>query len=111
MVNAKQRRVKKSREHNPLWNGEKSNNKSDEPSRKRARFLSAPKNLDEGAAEYAGVKSKPGEQKMRSKYNLKNQALLHQKMRKTEKKQVKETKKIQAKKREMRTSRQEVKVK
>ncbi|XP_043267883.1 RNA-binding protein 28 [Venturia canescens] len=111
MVNAKKRRITKSREHNPLWNGEKTDSKTNEPVRKRVKVLSAPKDSVEASAEYSGIKSKPGEQKMRSRYNLKSQAMLHQKMCKTEKKKVKETKKIQAKKREMRASRQEVKPK
>ena len=114
MVNAKQRRVIKSREHNPLWKRDhpdsKRQNFKDQPPSKRPKIgLSAP-NVGEDH-QYSGVKSKPGEQKTRSRFNIKNQALLHNKVRKTEKKQFREAKKLQQKKRDIRASRKEVKVK
>lgn len=108
MVNAKQRRIVKSRERNPLWNRENKVEKKNEVPRKRAKILGEPKADEEHS--YSGVKSKAGEQKMRSRFNLKNQAQLHNKVRKTEKKQVKEARKLEAKKRDMRAARKEIKV-
>ncbi|XP_015599445.1 RNA-binding protein 28 [Cephus cinctus] len=60
---------------------------------------------------YSGTQSKPGQGKMRSKFNLKNQAAVHFQNLKKEKKKVKSAKKKQMKKKEQQLSRKEPKPK
>jgi len=86
-VNAKERRIQKSREHNPLWSGNKNKRKNEdtkeEISAKRVKVKKL-NNLNEKP--YAGMTSKLGQDKLRSNFNLKSQAELHMRTVKKQKK-------------------------
>ncbi|XP_012279584.1 protein timeless homolog [Orussus abietinus] len=99
MVNAKQKRVEKSRERNPNWPGNVS---------KKAKIES--KKRSDGKS-YVGLTSKPGEIKMRSKFRRKEQALLHKETLKKERKKTKVVKRMQERRKEEREARRTVKPK
>ncbi|KAI4495694.1 hypothetical protein M0802_008529 [Mischocyttarus mexicanus] len=86
MVNAKQRRVEKSKARNPLYPGNKNTIPKKSVEQKR---VEAKKELEKEEKTFSGVKSKPGQTKIRSRFNLKNQAILHSKTLKKEKKAAK----------------------
>lgn len=135
MVNAIKKRVEKSREKNPLWTGKiqsdrplgnKRKHTDDKPANnKRRNTDNRPNNKDQrrvkhlrvenGAGEdnvqpYSGMTSKPGENKMRSRFNLKSQAALHKETVKKESKNKKFKAKLQLQKKEERNSRKEIRV-
>ncbi|CAH0560297.1 unnamed protein product [Brassicogethes aeneus] len=88
MVNARQKRMEKSRQKNPKhkdYNPEL--NKIEDESKKR-KF-----EVEENLQEFSGVPAKPGPQKMRSRYKLSTQAKLHHENLKKEKKKKKFAKK------------------
>lgn len=101
MVNAKERRIQKSREHNPLWPGNKNKRKNedtkDEVPAKRVKVRKS-NDLDEKP--YAGTTSKLGQDKLRSNFNLKSQAELHTRTVKKQKKLNKVTKQLDVMKKE-----------
>lgn len=92
MVNAKQRRIQKSQIRNPLWQGNKDKaqnknlNKNNTVKREKVETTNE---LDDNIESFSGIKSKPGQTKIRSKHNLKNQAIIHNQMLKKEKKAAK----------------------
>lgn len=129
MVNAKQRRIEKSREKNPLWLGDptkregeddnkkerpakrfKSDNKtvSDERTVKKSKHIDVEKSLTKP---FAGMEGKPGENKLRSKFKLKTQAALHHQTLKKEKKMSKSAKKLELKRKQAEAAKREVKPK
>lgn len=116
MVNAKQRRIQKSREQNPLWKGyDKNSGRGENNVQKDRRQRFAGKgNIDETKGEtsssYSGVTGRPGVNKMRSKFNLKSQAMMHKESLKREKKEKKRTKELINRKKEEVASRKEPKV-
>lgn len=92
MVNAKQRRIQKSQARNPLYSGNKDQkqNKNVNKTHPIEETKIEDKNeLEKDKKSFSGVKSKPGETKIRSKFNLKNQGILHSKIIKKEKKAAK----------------------
>ncbi|KAF7997863.1 hypothetical protein HCN44_009261 [Aphidius gifuensis] len=108
MVNAKERRVQKSRDHNPLWQNKRketsndnNNDSTNDQSSKRPRYHE-PNEVIEAIPEYSGVTSKPGRTKLRSKFNIKNQAELHKKVRQDQHK----TRKFERKLKERQVNRQ-----
>lgn len=112
MVNAKQKRIQKSREQNPLWPGHKEKRKADETNDKKSAKKSRIESPGESDAKpYSGVVGKPGQTKLRTKFNLKSQAAVHHETVKKQKKMNKAAKKLQAKKQERQKSKNEVKVK
>ncbi|KAK2581868.1 hypothetical protein KPH14_002331 [Odynerus spinipes] len=92
MVNAKQKRIQKSQIRNPLWPGNKDQvqnkniNKSSSVEQEKVETINE---TDGDTKSFSGVKSKPGQTKIRSKFNLKNQAIVHNQMLKKEKKAAK----------------------
>lgn len=86
MVNAKQRRIEKSLARNPLYSGNKNTIPKESVEQKT---IEAKKVFEEEEKTFSGVKSKPGQTKVRSRFNLKNQAILHKKVTKREKKAAK----------------------
>lgn len=86
MVNAKQRRIEKSLARNPLYSGNKNTIPKESVEQKT---VEAKKEFEEEEKTFSGVKSKPGQTKIRSRFNLKNQAILHKKVMKKEKKATK----------------------
>ncbi|XP_015124581.1 RNA-binding protein 28 [Diachasma alloeum] len=114
MVNAKQQRAQKSRHNNPLWKGKRSTDsrleKADGPSVKRFKKIEdkndrpdgkseVPEEIfkpvgDERVSKFSGITSRPGDRKMRSKFNLKTQAQLHAKIQKGQKKERKIKRKV-----------------
>ncbi|XP_076302436.1 LOW QUALITY PROTEIN: RNA-binding protein 28-like [Lasioglossum baleicum] len=112
MVNAKQKRLEKSRENNPLWTKNKSKRKdndvSEEVSTKRLKI----DNEDKSSIKpYTGMIGKRGENKLRSKHNLINQAMVHNETVKKEKKLKKSSKKLVMKKKQKAVDKKEVKPK
>lgn len=116
MVNAKQRRIQKSREKNPLWRGydKTSGRVENNGGRDRSERFAGKGRVDEAkggeASSYSGVTGKPGVNKMRSKFNLKSQAMMHKESLKREKKERKRTKELQNRKKEEVAARREPKV-
>ncbi|CAK9809560.1 RNA-binding protein 28 [Anthophora quadrimaculata] len=132
MVNAKQKRLQKSRENNPLWAGNKFKRKENtnakvptkletESKGKRKREdanhevpVKRLKNekVDESNVEpYVGMIGKPGQNKLRSKYKLKTQAMLHDQSVRKEKKIKKASKKLEIKRKQKIANQREVKPK
>ncbi|XP_032684594.1 RNA-binding protein 28 isoform X2 [Odontomachus brunneus] len=102
MMNAKERRIQKSREHNPLCSKYKGKRKAEditveELSNKRVKTR---KLDDSNEMFYAGITSKLGQNKLRSNFNLKSQAALHIKTVKKERKLRKTTKQTEVTKKE-----------
>ncbi|XP_057329594.1 RNA-binding protein 28 [Microplitis mediator] len=114
MVNAKQRRIAKSREHNPLWkaNQEDNDNKSIERPFKRFKKDHDKKPDADEVTKFSGTNSKPGTSvKLRAKFKLKEQALRHREQIKNENKNKKIKRKIQEIKTNQALSRKEIKPK
>lgn len=111
MVNARQKRLEKSRENNPLWVGNKvkrkmENTNGDVLAKKRLKNEEA----DEfNTKSYIGTIGKPGETKLRSKHNLKTQEIVHNQMVKKEKKKKKSSKKLDVKRKQKIADQKEVK--
>lgn len=101
MVNAKERRIKKSREHNPLWSGNR-NKRENEDSKEEvpAKRIKIRKINELNERPYAGMASKLGQDKLRSNFNLKSQAELHTRTVKKQKKLNKATKQLDVAKKE-----------
>lgn len=92
MVNAKQRRIQKSQIRNPLWPGNKDqvqNKNANKIDLVEQEKIKSTTKLDDDIKSFSGIKSKPGQTKMRSKFNLKNQAIVHNQLLKKEKKAAK----------------------
>lgn len=93
MINAKQRRIQKSQARNPLYTGNKdqvqNKNVNKMHSIGETKALARNEELENEKRSFSGVKSKPGETKIRSKFSLKNQSILHNKIIKKEKKAAK----------------------
>ncbi|KAG7204439.1 hypothetical protein KM043_004876 [Ampulex compressa] len=99
MVNAKQKRAEKSRERNPLWREKRGKRKHESMEEKGTSKKSrVDKPIETETSEYTGLVGRPGECKLRSKFNLKSQAILHKQALKKEKKQNKTAKKLTVKK-------------
>ncbi|XP_012255733.2 RNA-binding protein 28 [Athalia rosae] len=144
MVNAIKKRIEKSRERNPLWNGKEQTNTRDRVWTNKRKFADGESGDDkksklrrkpvgnkrikrdqlsatnppvenatgnEDIQSYAGVTSKAGERKMRSRFNLKSQAVLHKQTLRKELKNKKSKAKIQLQKKEARISRNEIRPK
>lgn len=116
MVNAKQRRVQKSRDHNPLWQGKRTHETSkDPPTVNPAKRFKKPSKQASNNSEnsvFTGITSKPGDSgKLRSRFKLRTQVEIHNQTRKDEKKQKKVAKQIQTKKINQQLSRKEIKPK
>lgn len=100
LVNAKLRRLQRSRENNPLCsennNKRKGENTNEEVGTKKLKI----ENIDKSNKKsYTGMIAKPGESKLRSKFNVKTQAILHSQTVKKEKKMKKSSKKLEIKRR------------
>ena len=87
VMNAKQKRLEKSRENNPLWKKRKSREEGGEENNKKSKNEIIESNEDD----YAGTScSKPGSvKKLNSKFFLKKQAEMHNQNLKNEKKKKK----------------------
>ena len=111
MVNAKQKRLQKSQENNPLWSGNKEKRKmedtNEEVTTKRLKIESVDKS---NIKPYSGTVGKPGENKLRSKRNLITQAIVHSQTVKKEKKIKKSSKKLEIKRKQKIANKNEVKV-
>ncbi|XP_018051317.1 PREDICTED: RNA-binding protein 28 isoform X2 [Atta colombica] len=77
LVNAKEKRIQKSREHNPLWFGNKDKKKNEDKEEVPTKRVKVRKLNDQEEKSYAGMTSKLGQDKLRSNFNLKSQAELH----------------------------------
>lgn len=99
MVNAKERRIQKSRDRNPLWSGNKKEIKrkskdEEEISTKRVKVRKIAENeLNEKP--YTGITGKLGQDKLRSNFKLKSQAELHMRTMKKQKKLTKTIKQLE----------------
>lgn len=99
LVNAKERRIQKSRDRNPLWPGNKNKRKSEDAKEEipTKRFKTRKvTETDSNEKSYAGTISKLGQDKLRSTFNLKSQAELHMRTVKKQKKVTKTMKQLQA---------------
>ncbi|XP_076179662.1 RNA-binding protein 28 [Ptiloglossa arizonensis] len=112
MVKAKQRRVEKSRENNPLWPGSKVKLKGEATNEEvpKKKFKSEITN-ELNKKPYAGMVGKPGENTLRSKFKLKTQAQLHYETVKKEKKMKKSSKMLEEKKRQRNENKNEARLK
>ncbi|KAL6426036.1 hypothetical protein ACFW04_008962 [Cataglyphis niger] len=103
LVNAKDRRIQKSRDRNPLWSGNKNKRKSEDAEeeiptkRVKARRVNE-KELNKKS--YTGITSELGEDKLRSNFTLKSQAKLHMWTMKKQKKLAKTIKQSETAKKE-----------
>lgn len=97
MVNAKERRIQKSRDCNPLWsrnNNKRKSENEEEISTKRVKVRKIVANeLNEKP--YTGITSKLGQDKLRSNFKLKSQAELHKRTTKKQKKLTKTIKQLE----------------
>lgn len=101
MVNAKRKRLEKSRENNPLWSGNKMKRKKENTNEEVATKKLKTENVDEFSKKpYVGMIGKPGVNKLRSKHNLKTQAIVHNRTIKKEKKIKKSSKKLDIKRKQ-----------
>lgn len=107
MVNAKQRRIQKSRENNPLWPGNKVKRKEEQSNDNVPPKKMKTDDFEKQA--YTGVVAKPGENKLRSKFKLKTQAMIHKQTVKKEKK-MKKSKKLEEREKKKTNTKNEVKV-
>lgn len=108
MVNAKDRRIQKSREHNPLWSGNKNKRKNEDTNEEvPAKRIKARKLNDLDEKSYTGITSKLGQDKLRSNFSLKSQADLHTRTVKKQKKLNKATKQLNIVKKEKRKNKQD----
>lgn len=111
MVNAKQKRLQKSRENNPLWSENKVKTKGEDTNQEVAAKRLKTENEDKfNIKPYAGMIGKPGENKLRSKHNLKIQAMVHDQAVKKEKRIKRSSKKLEIKRKQKIADRNEVKV-
>lgn len=81
MVNAKERRIQKSRDRNPLWSENKNKRKSEDAEKeirdtKRVKARRVNEN-ELNKKSYTGITGNLGEDKLRSNFTLKSQAKLH----------------------------------
>uniref|UniRef100_A0ABM1J0J7 RNA-binding protein 28-like n=1 Tax=Polistes dominula TaxID=743375 RepID=A0ABM1J0J7_POLDO len=88
MVNTKQRRTEKNLARSPLYSGNKKIIPKESVEQKIVQAKSERK-VEKEEKTFTGNQSKPGQTKIRSRFNLKNQAILHKKVTKKEKKAVK----------------------
>ncbi|KAL6258760.1 hypothetical protein P5V15_010708 [Pogonomyrmex californicus] len=101
MVNAKARRLQKSRENNPLCSENKNKRKNDDTEKEiSAKRVKVRKLNDSDEKPYTGITSKLGQDKLRSKFKLKTQAELHMRAIKKQKKLNKTTKQLNIVKKE-----------
>lgn len=118
MVNAKQKRIQNSREKNPTWPGNKVKRKgeatNEETPMKKSKFGESSKaeaNNESSRKPYVGMVAKQGENKLRSKFKLKNQAAVHHQTVKKEKKMKKFSQKLKEKRKNRNESKNEIKPK
>ncbi|XP_034195510.2 RNA-binding protein 28 [Osmia lignaria lignaria] len=113
LVNAKQKRLQKSRENNPLCSENNNNKRKGEKADAEVTIKKLKVgNVDKSDKKsYVGMIGKPGENKLRSKFNIKNQAILHNQTLKKEKKMKKSSKKLDIKRRANIANRNEIKPK
>lgn len=87
MVDAKERRIEKSRKNNPLWSENKNKRKSEETKEEvPAKRIKARKSNDLEEKSYAGIAAKVGQDNLRSNFKLKSQAAVHTRKVKKQKK-------------------------
>lgn len=111
MINAKRKRLEKSRENNPLWTGNKMKRKKENTNEEVATKKLKTENVDEFSKKpYAGMIGKPGVNKLRSKHNLKTQAIVHNRTIKKEKKIKKSSKKLDIKRKQKINDKNKIKV-
>lgn len=110
MVNAKRKRLEKSRENNPLWTGNKMKRKKENTNEEVPEKKLKTENVDEFKKPYAGMIGKPGVNKLRSKHNLKTQAIVHNRAIKKEKKIKKLSKKLDMKRKQKINDQNKIKV-
>ncbi|XP_076294345.1 RNA-binding protein 28 isoform X2 [Lasioglossum baleicum] len=117
MVNAKQKRIQKSRENNPTWPGNKAKRKgeatNEETPIKRSKFGESSKSEvnEAGKKPFVGMVAKQGENKLRSKFKLRNQAAVHHQTVKKEKKMKKFSQKLKEKRKNRNENKNEIKPK
>ncbi|XP_012061488.1 PREDICTED: RNA-binding protein 28 [Atta cephalotes] len=107
LVNAKEKRIQKSREHNPLWFGNKDKKKNEDKEEVPTKRVKVRKLNDQEEKSYAGMTSKLGQDKLRSNFNLKSQAELHTMTVKKQKKLNKAAKQLNVVKQEKIKKRQD----
>ncbi|CAL1689512.1 unnamed protein product [Lasius platythorax] len=99
LVNAKERRIQKSRDRNPLWSGNKNKRKSEDAKEeipiKRVKDRKVIEN-ESNEKSYTGIIGKLGQDKLRSNFKLKSQAELHMRAMKKQKKLSKTIKQLEA---------------
>lgn len=111
LVNAKQKRLQKSRESNPLWTGNEMKRKGGERNEEvPTKQLRTERTEDPNVKPYTGMVGKFGQNKLRSKYNLKTQAMVHSQTVKKEKKVKKSNKKLEMKRKQKIANKKEAKV-
>lgn len=99
VINARKKRLEKSKLHNPTSKDyDKSTAKNSQPDQKakyNKQYPAKQRQNDQRANEYSGLTGKPGAvQKMRTKYKLKQQAQIHHETVKEERKKTKLTRKV-----------------
>ncbi|EZA60041.1 RNA-binding protein [Ooceraea biroi] len=109
LVNAKERRIQKSRDRNPLWSGNNNKRKREDAKEEKVpiKRLKARKSDNSDEKPYAGITGNLGQDRLRSNYNLKSQAQLHMQTVKKQKKVNKMTKELKTLKKEKAKRRQE----
>lgn len=97
MVNAKERRIQKSRDRNPLWSENKNKRKSEDKEESLTKRVKVRKVIEDELNEksYTGITSKLGQDKLRSNFKLKSQANLHMRTMKKQKKLTKTIKQLE----------------
>lgn len=98
LVNAKERRIQKSRERNPMWSGNKNKRKHEDAEEEiPTKRIKARKVIENELNEksYTGITSKLGQDKLRSNFKLKSQAELHMRAVKKQKKLTKTIKQLE----------------
>lgn len=109
MVNAKERRIQKSREHNPLCSKYKGKRKDEDTMMEELmnKRVKRRKSDDSNETLYAGITGQLGQNKLRSNFNLESQAALHVRTIKKERKLRKTTKQTEVAKKEKAKKKQE----
>lgn len=108
MVNAKERRIQKSREHNPLCSKYKGKRKDEDKVEELPNKRAKREKLDDSSVKpYAGVSGKLGQDKLRSNFHLRSQAALHARSVKKERRLRKATKQTEVTKKERAKKKQE----
>lgn len=116
MINARRKRIEKSQENNPTWPGYKMKRKQQETNEKVStkKFKSGESSkiqkIEPNKKPFTGTVGKPGENKLRSKFKLKNQAAVHHETVKKEKKLKRNSKKLEEKREHRNENKNEVKV-